>query len=283
MRPDWFRRVWAGFGLLLFLVTWRLWTPQTVFPQIPFFNALTDVPSWVDWVALAAVVVSLLVAGVSTRETVWRRAMIAFAFATVLLTLLNQHRFQPWAYQFVLFATIMANCRASTATQLMRWIVVSIYVYSAISKFDYQFLHSLGPQFLSTLTGFVGVASADWPADLQALLAALFPIGELLIGIGLLVPRTRRIAIFAAIVSHVLLLLILGPWGLSHQPGVLVWNLFFIAQAWMLFVERKTDEEPNASEPSRRVAESLCFVLTGVVIAFPMSEPLGYCDHWPAW
>lgn len=277
------RRVWAGFGLLLFLVTWRLWTPQTVFPQVPFVAALTNVPSSVDWLAVAVVVVALIIAGVSTRETVWRRAMIAFAVATVLLMLLNQHRFQPWAYQFVLFATIMASCRAGVATQLMRWIVVSIYVYSALSKFDYQFLHSLGPQFLSKLAGFAGMVAADWPMDLQAWLASLFPIGELAIGIGLLAPRTRRIAMFAAIGSHVLLLLILGPWGLSHQPGVLVWNLFFIAQAWLLFAERKPNEEANDGEPHLRLTERLCFLVTGIAIAFPASEPLGYCDHWPAW
>lgn len=277
------RRVWASFGLLLFAVTWRLWTPQSEFPQIPFFAALTDVPGYVDWLAIAVLVLSLLGAGVASRETVWRRAMMVFATAAVLLILLNQHRFQPWAYQFVLFATIMASCRERAANRLMRWIVVSIYVYSAISKFDYQFLHSLGPHFLSTLAGLVGITSADWPVNLQAWLASLFPFGELVVGIGLLVSRTRRAAIFAAIGLHMLLLLILGPWGLSHQPGVLVWNLYFIVQAWMLFADHRDAEVPLAKDTRRRVTESLCFVLTCGVIAFPASEPLGYCDHWPAW
>jgi hypothetical protein len=283
MQSIWYRRVWAGFGLLLFLVTWRLWTPQTEFPQIPFFAALTEVPGYVDWLAITVVVVSLLVAGISTREAVWRRGMIAFAVATTLLLLLDQHRFQPWTYQFVLFATVMANCRERVANQLMRWLVVSIYVYSAISKFDYQFLHSLGPQFLSTLTGFVGVTSADWPANLQAWLASLFPLGELLVGVGLLVPRVRRIAVVAAIGLHSLLLFILGPWGLAHQPGVLVWNLYFIAQAWMLFAECKVDEGAASSGAGLRVTEVMCLMLTGGVLIFPASESLGYCDHWPAW
>lgn len=283
MQSIWYRRVWAGFGLLLFLVTWQLWTPQSEFPQIPFFAALTQVSGYVDWLAVTVVVVSLLVAGISSRETVWRRAMIAFAVATTLLVLLDQHRFQPWTYQFILFATVMANCRERIANQLMRWLVVSIYVYSAISKFDYQFLHSLGPQFLSTLTGFVGVTSADWPVNLQAWLAALFPFGELLVGVGLLVPQTRRIAVVAAIGLHLLLLLILGPWGLAHQPGVLVWNLYFIAQAWMLFAERQVDEESASSGAGLRATEMLCLTLIVVVLAFPASESLGYCDHWPAW
>jgi hypothetical protein len=283
MQSIWYRRVWAGFGLLLFLVTWRLWTPQTVFPQIPFASALTGVPGYFDWFAITVVVGSLLVAGISTQETVWRRGMIAFAVATTLLVLLNQHRFQPWTYQFILFATVMANCRERAANRLMRWLVVSIYVYSAISKFDYQFLHSLGPQFLSTLTGFVGVTSVDWPVNLQAWLASLFPLGELLVGVGLLVPQTRRIAVVAAIGLHLLLLLILGPWGLAHQPGVLVWNLYFIAQAWMLFAERKVDEESASSGAGLRATEMLCLTLIVGVLAFPASESLGYCDHWPAW
>ena len=278
-----YRHVWASFGLLLFLVTWRLWTPQALFPQIPFISALTEAPRYVDWVANAAVIAALVVAGVSSRAIVWRPAMFAFASATILLMLLNQHRFQPWAYQIALFATIMASCRQRVATQLMRWIVVSIYVYSAISKFDYQFLNSLGPQYLSTLVSYVGLNSTNCPADVQAWLASLFPLGELLVGVGLLVPQTRRFAIYAAIALHLLLLFILGPWGLSHQPGVLAWNLFFIAQAWLLFAEPTTTEEPAENEPRRRVTESLCFLLTGVVIAFPASEWLGYCDHWPAW
>ena len=73
------RRVWASFGLLLFLVTWRLWTPQAEFPQIPFFAVFVDIPSWVDWIAIAAVAASLLVVGVYRRETIWRPAMTVFA------------------------------------------------------------------------------------------------------------------------------------------------------------------------------------------------------------
>ena len=44
----------------LFAATWRLWTPQTVFPQIPFFAALRTVPGWIDWFALAGMLAGLL-------------------------------------------------------------------------------------------------------------------------------------------------------------------------------------------------------------------------------
>jgi hypothetical protein len=32
-RWQWFQRCWASFGLLLILATWRLWIPQSVYPQ----------------------------------------------------------------------------------------------------------------------------------------------------------------------------------------------------------------------------------------------------------
>lgn len=277
------RRVWAGFGLLLFLVTWRIWIPQTEFPQIPFFAALTVLPLWMDWIGVAAVLGSLLLAGFAPREGAWRSAMVAFAISTVLLILLNQHRFQPWAYHFILFALVMATCRTDTTRRLLRWLVISIYVYSAISKLDFQFLHSLGPQFNSVLLAPIGVDSSSWPNDVQVWLAMLFPIGELAIGLGLLIRHTRRVAVFAAIASHLLLLLILGPWGLSHQSGVLIWNVYFIAQAWMLFTDREPNVKTERIESKVRLPERLCVLLIIGVIGFPATEPLGFCDHWPAW
>ncbi len=278
-----YRYALAGFGMLLFATTWRLWTPETVFPQIPFFASLTAIPAWLDWLVFPVTIITLLVACTVQRERVWRRSMMVFAIAATVLILLDQHRFQPWAYQLVVFAVILANCRQSTATQLMRWIVASIYVYSAISKIDYQFLHSLGPDFLTTLTGFVGITTENWSNQTQVFVSSLFPLGELCIGMGLLFQRTRRVAVFAAVVSHVLLLLILGPLGLDHRPAVLIWNIFFIVQAWMLFAKTANDGESETMSPRFTIYEWSCYAITGVAVAFPITELLGYCDHWPAW
>lgn len=278
-----YRLAMAGFGLLLFAVTWRLWTPQTVFPQIPFFATLTAAPSWIDWLAIAIAVVSLTIAGASRQAVLWKQAAIVFSIALTILVLLDQHRFQPWAYQLVVFFVIMASCRERAAARLMQWIVASIYVYSAISKLDYQFLHSLGPQFLETLLRLVGISTETWSATLLAAAATLFPLGELCVGVGLLYQRTRRMAVVLAIATHVLLLLILGPLGLGHQPGVLVWNLFFIVQAVILFANWPLNASQQDNDSHRPISEPLGYVVAGLVIAFPLTESFGCCDHWPAW
>jgi hypothetical protein len=48
------------------------------------------------------------------------------------------------------------------AIALARLIVISIYFYSALSKFDYSFLHTLGQQFLNALVGIFGASLDAW-------------------------------------------------------------------------------------------------------------------------
>ena len=167
----------------------------------------------------------------------------------------------------------------------MRLVVVSVYFYSALSKFDYQFLHTLGQQFLSTLIGFVGATTDDWPALIRVCVTAAFPVGELLIALGLCWTPTRRAAVVAAVLLHVILLLILGPLGLRHKPGVLIWNLYFIVQAIVLFTIPSTEPRaaPVKSRPRLLPRESVILCIVWAIVLLPIAEFWGRFDHWPAW
>jgi hypothetical protein len=278
----------AGFTLLLFAVTWKLWTPQTVFPQIPFFLVLVEMPPLVDWVVgtfVAVCLTGMLIAKTQPRMRGWS---FLFAVFCTGLVLLDQHRLQPWTYQFVVFALLIAACRSQSALFWMRWIVISIYLYSAISKFDYQFIHTVGEQMLSTVFGFIGLESSTWPEDIKSWLIIAFPLGELMVGAGLAAPKTRQLAILLAIGLHATLLLILGPWGMGHRPGVLVWNLFFIAQVVLLFRRMPSRSELGESATSKagsstRPLDFVGSIAAVTVILFPATQAIGICDHWPAW
>ena len=87
----WLRKAMAGFGLLLLANTWRLWTPQTEFPQIPFFSLLIDVPGVVDWIALLGTSIGLI-AMFFTSCRMAKPAIGLFLISIIPLVLLNQHR-----------------------------------------------------------------------------------------------------------------------------------------------------------------------------------------------
>ena len=80
-------------------------------------------------------------------------SLLLFASATLALSLFDQQRLQPWAYQFMLVAVVLALSPPQAALGLLRLLVISFYFHSAITKFDYSFLHTLGQQFLAALGG----------------------------------------------------------------------------------------------------------------------------------
>ena len=222
---DRLRRALGLFGLLLVAATWRLWTPQHVYPQVPLVRGLDGLGPWFEWFAAATMLAGLGGAMLAPRRLA-PAALLAFAVGTLLLVLVDQHRLQPWAYQFLLLAVVLALADAVTAIRLLRLLIVSFYFHSALTKFDYSFLHTLGQQFLNALAGTWGASLDGWSDGARLLAAGAFPGGELLVALGLCCRTTRRVALVAAVLLHVVLLVILGPWGLDHKPGVLVWNVY---------------------------------------------------------
>ena len=306
-RATWLRKTMAAFGLILFAITWRLWTPQTKFPQIPFFGWLTEVPGVVDWIAAVGTLVGLITMLLTNGRWV-KPATLLFWTSTSLLILLNQHRLQPWAYLMLVTSCLLVCMPSKACLMWLRRIVISIYLYSAISKLDYQFVFTVGEQMLDVLLGFIGLETAGLPQWLQISLVLCLPLGELLIGGLLLFLKTRRLGGWLAMGLHASLLFVLGPLGLNHQPGVLIWNAWFIVQAWLLFVSRSPseslqargdsedrssfDEEPKRTPIELPPVELIWFgrLLAMFVIAFPMTCALSpwvelpiKADHWVAW
>ena len=290
------RRWWAVAGLALFGATWRLWTPQTEFPQVPLFGWADSVPSFLDWLAFGVLLGSL-------ASAVWkpdsRRSWIVFEVSLGVLLMLDQHRLQPWAWQMLLMAMWWNSARMGHVSNVPHAVLtISIYFWSAISKLDTAFVGSHGQTLIEALFRSIGINSVHWPASCKSWLALSLPAGELLVAIGLCWPRTRRAALIGATALHVGLILALGPLGMRHRPGVLLWNVAFIGHDWLLFGrrafggsaltrsasdgERFTDVSiPRLGERSPSLALRVS-VLVGVCV-WPIAERWGLCDRWLAW
>lgn len=291
-REIYFHRTWPAFCLALFAATWRLWIGQTAFPQVPLFRWLCDVPRSVDaWLFAVAIASCALLPWVLQHRRWLSCAVACFVLSMALLIALDQHRAQPWAYQFLIYALLLGLALPGRQRVLLIAVALSIYVYSALGKFDYQFLHTVGQQIVRQLAEFAGLDPRRWAPSSRLGAAALLPAGELTVAGLLAWPRTRRVGVVAAIGLHATLILVLSPLGLGHQPGVLLWNLFFMAQALFLFwplgqrVQQPASEESVApgGGASRSQRHQLAVLLVLAVVMLPLVERLGLWDHWTSW
>jgi hypothetical protein len=275
-------------GLLaLVAATWKLWTPQTVFPQIPLLRAACDWPAWLDWCCLLILVgssLALLVFARSAVVTRWASAGVAISLGGFFL--LDQNRLQPWAWQLFLLALLVCLADDATARRGWAWLVISIYFWSAISKLDYTFFHEHGPALLGGLKRAIGLHGIPnrWTATFDIAGAAGIAVGELSVAVLLAWPRTRRIGLWAATAMHGTLLVALGPLGLNHSAGVLIWNVFFIAQDWLLFSPHRSNPASKMEPGSPKNWRTKFAIATNLAaVLWPALEPIGLCDHWLAW
>lgn len=287
---EWLKRWTAGMAVVLIIATWPLWTLQHQFPVIPAFRFLCSAPQVVDWLCLAVLLLSLSAVTLGTARLTSGCSWLAIISGLALLAL-DQHRFQPWMYQLLLFLAIMLLADRQLMRRLLTWLIISVYFYSAVGKLDYEFLHTVGQQFFQALLSWFSAEAAEGKS-LPIFIVGLLPLGELVLAAALAYRPSRRVAGVLACIFHLGLVLVLGPWGLHHSAGVVLWNLQFAVQAILLFslASSAAEQHPPGSEiPPRQRKWSAAFpaplalTLTYLAIALPIVERFGWWDHWPSW
>ncbi len=298
--------VLALFSLVLLITTWQLWVPQTLFPQVPLFSWILILPAWLDWLTFLTMVVSAvcilgivifsILLQIRGRELwyIFQQVCGGLFFTAFLISILfDQHRIQPWAYQFAISFLLLLFLKPQRAISVFRLFVISIYFFSALSKCDASFVQTLGRHLVDGLFTGMGLSTAYWSEQSLTWIAASFPVAELLVALGLFIPRTRRWALWAAVLMHVCLIIAVGPWGLNHHQGVIIWNIYFIVQDLMIFgpwFERTRFQESSTSDTGWSLSltavsgsERGVLLVAWFAMSAPFLEPMGYFDHWPAW
>ncbi len=284
-RLTWLCRGLCYLGVLLWSTTWQLWTPQSLYPQVPLLQLACYLPGWVDWLTLLGIVASLLLLGAHAPHAPRRwQAFVILATCLILQFIGDQHRLQPWAYEFLLIVLVMVFAPAERVLPLLRLLTVSIYFHSALSKADITFFQTLGYDFFSTLLDQLGL-QVGRESRLATLGIACFPLGEIAIAGGLCFRTTRRLACLGSLIMHSTLLIILGPTGLDHQTPVLLWNAGFMLLNLLLFwnCRRFFPTKAKGLKPSLNTSTAPGIALAMLVLICPFLAPWQWFDHWPAW
>ncbi len=229
-------RFCACVGLVLgMLLSWRLWLSRgREFPVLPCFG-FGPLPLPLDWMLFLG---AITLAGLAVARS-WNRWIVsALVAALLILGLLDQMRWQPWAYQYLLCLVPMMFVARSgdqrgmaAALDLLRLVVVAIYTWSGIHKFGAQFQRT----YQSNVVMHWLEGSSGWVHELILFNGKLVPWVELLIGALLLLPRARIVGLALVVGTHAFILLAMGPVGTSANSVIWPWNLATPAIALALF------------------------------------------------
>lgn len=271
--------MYAAAFFVLVGVTWPLWLGHSTFPQAPAFNWLTAVPHSIDGPFFVAALVSAIVGRVLFRSP--RFFWLSETASLIVMSALNQHRFQVWSYHLCLAGVIATCSTPRNAIARLRWLTIGIYGWSAFSKLDTGFASGIGRTLWTGLLTAVHLAPSSLPESLNRIAPWCMPAGELAAAVALALPRTRRIGLALASVMHLSLLLAVGPFGLGHEWAVQLWNLLFLAQNFLLF--GRGSAAPSTEREASTVADRLGLCLLLSALAMPAFQPWGYWDIWPSW
>ena len=268
---------------VMLALSWPLWTaPDETFPRVPFVRgaAWPDEPPAAAWLVYAILLTTVAAAALPARGGTW--ALGASTLLLIALVLQDQHRFQPWVYQYVVLALVLIGLAPARALRYARWWFAGLYFYSGLSKLDVSFTRETGASFLAALAGPLGQHPALWSERVRDAAILAMPAAEMLVAVLLIDPQMRRAGLAGALLIHAALVAILGPWRLGHSTIVLLWNVAMMFEVWVLFGPAVAPQgEPMAAERDPKAAPVVAILFWAAFVA-PLGERWGLLDAWPA-
>lgn len=222
----------ALFWLIAKLISWKVWTSYRLFPLIPPFEFLNDLPSWYH---LFFFIVSLISLVFLIIKPSFKIAGLLF-FSELFSLIADQNRWQPWEYQylFIILLFLLNKKRPEYFSSGVKIIIACIYFYSGISKLNSGFLNSVWSNLL--LRHFFGITNINSSTPIFYYAGYAIGLSEIICAVGLLFKKSRKISAFILIAVHCLNLLLLGPFGINYNIIVWPWNVAMIAYLYILFI-----------------------------------------------
>ncbi len=260
-------------GLLL---SPNLWLTARYFPTVPVWDGLPAVPPDVSRVVFAALL-GLLVLSAVLYESRWPVLVVVAAAAGWCLW--DQMRWQPWVYQYLALLTAVGTARRGDAESgeralaVCRLVVAATYFWSGVQKLNVSFATEMFPWVMEPVFRLLPAVPAEWVERFAWGAAGI----ECALGVGLLVPRLRAVAVAGVVGMHATLLFCLGPTGHDWNSVVWPWNAALASLVVLLFVGARGVSAANILWPRGSWLGRVALVLFGVM---PALSFVGYWDSY---
>lgn len=229
-------RIIAVACLLSMLLSYKLWLGDRVFPLTPAFDFLPVLHHPFD-IILFCIAIFLLICITVIRNP--QKYILSFLICALILALLDQNRWQPWFYQYILMLFVVSffNFRCDDTKQqqaivtIFKLMIAAVYFWSGLQKLNPNFLTDTFPWLMEPITNHMAKGAINhftW-------LGNMFPIIEFLTGIALFITPVKRVAVIMLFGMHLFILFVLGPFGHNYNPVVWPWNVAMMSFAYILF------------------------------------------------
>lgn len=260
------RKITVAAGILGCSLSKPLWfASERTYPAAPLFSMITPGPQ-------LETILSFLLLGALLGSWFKVRMTIAAVVLIIILCLTDQTRFQPWLYQYLLLLSAQAlplklGGGPVNILNAYRFMFVAIYFWSGLFKINWTYAHMVFPWLagnkIKTLLGVGAVES----------LAIISAVAEMLIGLGLLFPRTRNAALWLCILLHCGILLRLGPLSYGWNTVIWPWNIAMILIAILLFRRTPQISATDIAKPKK-------FFHRSIVLLCGVAPALSFVDLW---
>jgi uncharacterized membrane protein YphA (DoxX/SURF4 family) len=207
-------RIVVCFWLIAKIWSYKLWMIWRLYPVLPPFDLLEHIPAWFHACLFLNSCLLLLLVLVKPSD---KRLVLLLVINELVSCILDQNRWQPWQYMYILIATNFLLVKQPRHMLLI--ILASIYWYSGLHKLNHNFVEHIWLQWLHADAWKAGLK--QW-GTISGYLAACI---EFIAGLGLLFVRTRKIATFTLLIMHVFILFMIGPLGKHTNTIVWPWNI----------------------------------------------------------
>ncbi len=261
------------------LFSFKLWIGTRVFPNVPISEHLPSIFYPIDYVLFG---MALLFLGLLLLQRK-QRWILGFLGVALVLCLYDQMRWQPWFYLYLLLFLLLlivhspfSNKKRETIVFTVAALVLSsMYFWSGVHKLHSGFADFVYPYLVETFG-----MQIDKSKTIHAVLAYGMGLSELGIGLALVWKPTRNYAIFAALLMHLFILVVLGPFGRSENLIIVPWNISMMALVVVVFYKNETLSLQSLRLPATLGVNIVRWGVIILVVVMPLFSHFGMWDYY---
>lgn len=162
---------------------------------------------------------------INVRIAKWLLFISVFLY--VLLILFDLHRLTPYMIIYLGIFSVLILLKYDSSILYTALVIVSsgIYIFSGLHKLHPGFVNDIAPRLWFH----------SLPFQYTNTLGYSFAILEVIAGLFLLIPLTRKLACIGLLAIHIIIIWKLGPWNMDGYVIVIPWNFMMIVTLIYLF------------------------------------------------